>query len=64
MGFEQALIKVEKEKEFGELKGAIEEGLPPGKVKGFLRRLRRGRIRIRDFEAVLYATRWKLGGRI
>jgi hypothetical protein len=53
VAFEQATIKVEKEKEFGELKSAVEEALSPENVKSFLKRLRRGKIRIRDFETVL-----------
>jgi hypothetical protein len=53
VAFEQAAIKVEKEKEFEELRRAVEEVLSPGNVKRFLKKLRRGRIRIRDFEAVL-----------
>ncbi|HEV2732089.1 MAG TPA: hypothetical protein VGV15_18805 [Terriglobales bacterium] len=53
MAFEQAAIKVEKEKEFEELRRAVEGVLSPEKVKRFLKKLRRGRIRIRDFEAVL-----------
>jgi len=51
--FEQGVIKIEKAEEFGQLQRAIEEALSPEKVKGFLKRLRRGRIRIRDFDAVI-----------
>jgi hypothetical protein len=53
MGFEQAAIKVDKAEEFGQLQRAIEEALSPEKVKRFLKSLRRGRVRIRDFDAVL-----------
>ena len=53
MSFEQAAIKVEKAEEFGELQRAVEEAFSPGKVKGFLKRLDRGNVRIRDFDAVL-----------
>ena len=35
MGFEQATIKVEQEKEFGELKGAIERMFRPEKSRSF-----------------------------
>ena len=41
VSFEQATIKVEKEKEFAELKGAIERAFSPDKVEQFLKRLRR-----------------------
>jgi hypothetical protein len=51
--FEQATIKVEKEKEFGELKDAIEEALSPEKVKRFLKSLRRGKTQARDFDSVI-----------
>jgi hypothetical protein len=53
MSFEQAAIKVDKAEEFGQLQRAVEEALSPAKVKGFLKRLQRGKIRIRDFDAVL-----------
>ena len=57
VAFEQATIKVEKEKEFGELKGAIEQAFSQAKVKHFLKGLQRAGVRIRDFDAVvvLYA---------
>jgi hypothetical protein len=53
MSFEQAAIKVDRAEEFGQLQRAVEDALSPGKVKGFLKRLQRGKIRIRDFETVL-----------
>jgi hypothetical protein len=53
VAFEQAEIKIEKAEEFGQLRHAIEEALSPEKVKGFLKKLRRGKIRIRDFDAVI-----------
>ena len=53
MAFEQAGIKVEKEKEFEQLRRAVDEALSPEKVKRFLKALRRGGIRIRDFDAVI-----------
>ena len=40
MAFEQAEIRVEKEKEFRELKRAIEEALSPENIKRFLKGLR------------------------
>jgi hypothetical protein len=53
MAFEQATIKIEKVEEFGQLQRALEEVLSPEQVKRFLKNLRRGGIRIRDFDAVL-----------
>jgi hypothetical protein len=53
VAFEQATIKVEKEKEFEELRRAVEDALSSEKVKSFLKRLHRGKIRIRDFDSVL-----------
>ena len=52
-GFEQAAIKVEKEQEFQELKGAIECAFSAGKAEQFLKRLRGLSVRVRDFDAVL-----------
>ena len=53
MSFEQATIKVEKVREFEQLRNAIEEAFSQYKVKRFLKILYRGKIRIRDFDAVL-----------
>ena len=53
VGFEQAVIKVEKENEFAELKGAIERTLVAGSVEKFLKRMESRRIRIRNFDGVL-----------
>jgi hypothetical protein len=53
MAFEQATIKVEKEKEFGELKGAINRAFGPESVEKYLKRVASAGIRIRDFESVL-----------
>ena len=53
MGFQQAVIKIEKAEEFGQLQRAVEEALSPEKARGFLKRLHRGKVRIRDFDAVL-----------
>ncbi len=49
----QAAIKVEREKEFGELKGAIDRALGPERVGKFLKRVRRSGSRIRDLEKIL-----------
>ena len=53
MAFEQATIKVEKEKEFGELKTAILTAFSPEKVEKFLKRVSSAGVRIRDFESIL-----------
>jgi hypothetical protein len=51
--FEQAAIKIERVEEFGQLQRAIEEAFSAEKVDRFLKRLYRGKIRIRDFDTVL-----------
>ena len=53
MAFEQATIKVEKEKEFGELKSAILTAFSPANVQKFLKRVSSVGVRIRDFDLVL-----------
>ncbi len=53
MVFEKALIKVEHEKEFEELKGAITRVLSPQKTEKFLKRVQSGGMRIRDWDALL-----------
>jgi hypothetical protein len=53
MAFEQATIKIEKVEEFNRLRQAIEYAFSPDKAAQFLRRLQRGRVRIRDFERVV-----------
>ncbi len=51
--FEQATIKVEKEREFEELKSAINRAFAPQVVEKFLRRVASVGLRIRDFDGVL-----------
>jgi hypothetical protein len=51
--FEQAAIKVEKEKEFQELKDAISRAFAPDAVEKFLKRVASAGLRIRDFDGVL-----------
>jgi hypothetical protein len=51
--FEQAAIKVQKEKEFQELKAVIDSAFRPEHVEKFLRLLAHGRLRVRDFDGVL-----------
>jgi hypothetical protein len=53
VGVERALIPVEKEKEFAELRGAIEKVFAPGQVEKFLAALKSKGVRIRDLETVL-----------
>ena len=53
MGFEQATIKVEREKEFEELHGIIAHVLSSGTTERFLKRLNRDNLRVRDWDSVL-----------
>jgi hypothetical protein len=53
VGFERAAIPVEKEKEFADLRGAIEKVFAAGQVEKFLATLKNKGVRIRDFETVL-----------
>jgi hypothetical protein len=55
MGFEQATIKVEKAREFAELKRTIERAFLKESAERFLKQLDGKGIRVRDFEAVLAA---------
>jgi len=51
--FEQAAIKVEREREFDELKGVVEDAFRPERVESFFKRLQREGLRIREWDAVL-----------
>jgi len=53
VAFEQATIKVEKEKEFEELKGAISRAFSPENVEKYLKQVTSAGLRVRDFDAVL-----------
>src|SRR5260370_890933 len=53
VGFEQALIKVEKEKEFEELRAAITRAFAPENAGKYLKRVASAGLRIRDFDLVL-----------
>jgi len=53
VAFEQAGIKVEKEKEFEELKGAINRAFAPENIETYLKRVASAGLRIRDFDLVL-----------
>ena len=51
--FEQAPVKVEREKEFGELKAALQRVFARERVEKFLRQLDKGNLKARDFEKIL-----------
>ena len=53
MGFQQAAIGVEREKEFAELKSAINCAFSREKVATFLKRLQLENVRVRDWDSVL-----------
>ncbi|MGA7558038.1 MAG: hypothetical protein WCF61_09445 [Terriglobales bacterium] len=53
--FEQAAIKVEKEREFSDLKAAIERAFAADRVAKFLKTLDGRGIRVRDLDAVFAA---------
>jgi len=53
VSFQQVAIRVEKEQEFEELKGAINRAFAAEAVERFLKRVRRSGARIRDLEAIL-----------
>jgi len=51
--FEQAVLKVEKDKEFAELKTAIGWAFAPDQVEKLLKRMAKQRLRVRDWDSVL-----------
>jgi hypothetical protein len=53
VSFQQVAIRVEREREFEELRGAIDRALGSERVEKFLRRVRRSGARIRDLEGIL-----------
>jgi len=55
MAFEQATIGVVREREFSELKGAIEKAVA-GQSARFLKALSSSRVQVRNFEVVLAAN--------
>ena len=55
MVFEQSAIKVEKEREFGDLKVAIEKAFAADRVTKFFKMLDSRGIRVRDLDAVFLA---------
>jgi len=53
VSFQQTVIRVEKEKEYEELRGAINRALDPERVEKFLKRVRKSGARVRDLETIL-----------
>jgi hypothetical protein len=53
MAFEQAAIKIEKEREFEALKGAINRAFAPENIEKYLKKVASAGLRIRDFDGVL-----------
>jgi hypothetical protein len=53
VSFQPTVIRIEKEKEFGELRAAMDRALDAGRVEKFLKRVRRSGARIRDLEMIL-----------
>jgi hypothetical protein len=53
VGFEQAVIKVEKETEFEELRNAITRAFAPEGVEKLLKQIKKQGLRVRDWDSVL-----------
>ncbi len=53
--FEQGVIKVEKEREFGDLKAAIKKAFAANRVTKYLKALDSGGIRVRNLDAAFAA---------
>jgi hypothetical protein len=51
--FEQAVIPIEDEKTFAEVRQALDEAFSLVRVGGFLKKVARAKLRVRQFEAVL-----------
>ena len=51
--FEQAVIPIQDEKTFAEVRLALDEAFAPARVSDFLRRLSGAKLRVRQFEAIL-----------
>ena len=56
MGFEQATIRIENERPFGDLKAALEQTFSSDPVAKYLKALDSRNIRIRSLDAVLAAN--------
>ena len=55
MIFEPGIIKVEKEREFGDLKAAMEKAFAADRVTKYLKELSSRKIRVRNMDAVFAA---------
>jgi len=55
MMFEQGVIKVEKEREFGDLKAAMEKAFAADQVTKYLKALDSRKIRVRDLDGIFAA---------
>src|SRR5437016_1449884 len=53
VSFQQVAIRVEKEKEFEDLKGTIDHAFGSERVEKFLKQVRKRGARVRDLEAIL-----------
>ena len=53
MGFQQAAIKVDNEREFETLKNAIERVFTPSEVEKYLKKVKSRGLRVRNFEPIL-----------
>jgi hypothetical protein len=53
MRFEQPVLKVEKEAEFEELKGAMIRAFAPGKTESFLKQVHSNNLRVRDVDGIV-----------
>jgi hypothetical protein len=53
VSFQQVAIRIEKEKEFEELRSAIDRAFDSGRVEKFLKQVRKSGARIRDLETIL-----------
>ena len=51
--FEQAVIPVQDEKTFAEVRQALDDAFAPAHVSGFLRKVSGAKLRVRQFEAIL-----------
>jgi len=51
VAFVQPAVKIDKEKEFEELKGLISRSLAPQQMEGFLKRAEKKGVRVRQVEA-------------
>ncbi len=53
--FEQSAIKVENERDFGDLKAAMEKAFAADRVTKYLKELESRKIRVRDLDAIFAA---------